>query len=104
MDEARALEISDTQTSGIESAASVLAVDVSDDKRHRLKDKQTTDQGKTCFHCGGSWPHSGICAAKNRKCNKCGQFGHFAKMCQSSRKINAQANRSRTVKSQSAQK
>ena len=97
MHEARALEVNDTQASGIESTGNVLAVGASADKKRRLKDKQTTDQGRTCFQCNGSWPHGGICAAKNKTCKKCGQFGHFVKMCHSSGKINAQANRNRAV-------
>ena len=39
-----------------------------------------------CNRCGGN-PHSDMtkCPAKGKKCQKCGMFGHFGKVCRKSR-------------------
>ena len=34
---------------------------------------------KNCFKCGKRWPHNGRCPAKDKKCNKCQNLGHFEK-------------------------
>ena len=93
MDEAHVLELSEQQASGIEAAA----VDVVSKKffknpqpRHgRSRDdvipKPNPQQrgSRKCFQCGGNYPHSSACPAKNRKCNKCQKMGHYAKVCRS---------------------
>ena len=38
---------------------------------------------KTCFQCGGNYPHSKDCPAKGKKCNKCQKEGHFERCCRS---------------------
>ena len=46
------------------------------------KQSSASDSRKqSCFNCGGAWPHVGVCPAKNRKCNKCKQIGHYGKVC-----------------------
>ena len=51
------------------------------------KDTAEKQSSKTCYNCGGSWPHSqGKCPAYKKTCNKCGGQNHFAKMCGQSRK------------------
>ena len=37
--------------------------------------------GRTCGLCGGSFPHSGDCPAKGRKCSVCSKLNHYAKVC-----------------------
>ena len=38
---------------------------------------------KTCFQCGGNYPHSRDCQAKGKKCSKCQKEGHFERCCRS---------------------
>ena len=92
LDEARSLEISESQALGIESTQ-VLAVK---DMGHRQKNKDmrpmknssrrelTSSTDQSCFRCGEPWPHNGNCPARSRKCNKCSRTGHFAEVCKSS--------------------
>ncbi|KAL5011216.1 hypothetical protein ScPMuIL_011700 [Solemya velum] len=38
-----------------------------------------------CRNCGGQWPHRGgqtKCPARDKQCMKCGQYNHFASVCQ----------------------
>ena len=73
MNEARALEISETQAKDIElsgNAANTVLPTPSQPK-------------KICFNCSGIWPHDSNtgCPARNRKCNGCHKYGHYAKCC-----------------------
>ena len=43
----------------------------------------TTRVAKTCFQCGGNYPHSRDYPAKGKKCNKCQKEGHFERCCRS---------------------
>ena len=44
--------------------------------------KSSHDSGrKTCFQCGGNYPHSRDCPAKGKKCNKCQKEDHFERCC-----------------------
>ena len=36
---------------------------------------------KSCFRCGGIYPHVNSCPAYNKKCNNCSKMGHFASCC-----------------------
>lgn len=38
---------------------------------------------KSCFNCGGSFPHSDVCPAKDVVCYNCNRRGHFSKLCRS---------------------
>ena len=41
----------------------------------------STGPNRTCFTCGGAYPHPEDCPAKNRRCYQCGDFGHYGKLC-----------------------
>ena len=85
---ARALEVSEQQAKDIESPGSVNAVV-----------PQKPPQSKHCFNCGEDWPHDAQagCPARNRKCNSCKRYGHYAQYCRISQ--NSQSSgRGRTPK------
>ena len=46
---------------------------------------------KTCYRCGGVFPHKGDCPAKDKTCEKCKKIGHFAKVCHTKRRGNVNA-------------
>lgn len=39
---------------------------------------------KTCFRCGGTFPHTKPCPAEGKTCLNCNKIGHFARCCRSS--------------------
>ncbi|KAJ1119162.1 hypothetical protein NDU88_007348 [Pleurodeles waltl] len=50
----------------------------------RRKSKQTTNTMKrTCYTCGGSYPHQGQCLAQGKRCTNCNKLNHFTKVCRS---------------------
>ena len=38
---------------------------------------------RTCYNCGGAWPHEQRCPAKGKVCRKCNKTDHFASVCRS---------------------
>lgn len=43
---------------------------------------QERSTGKSCYRCGGLYPHKGIpCPAFGKICNNCGRHDHFESMC-----------------------
>ncbi|CAH3193357.1 unnamed protein product [Porites evermanni] len=73
LNEARALEISETQAKDIESAGNAANAVLPTPSQPK----------KNCFNCGGIWPHDSKtgCPARNRKCNGCHKYGHYEKCC-----------------------
>ena len=83
----------------LNTSASVSAVNDQSRSRHRVRlshsrdrsksrhGSKKSDSKKTCFCCGGDYPHQGDCLAKDKKCRKCGRMGHFEKKCHSKSKI-----------------
>ena len=41
---------------------------------------------KSCFRCGGKFPHKYQCPALGKTCNKCSKKNHFATVCKTSQK------------------
>ena len=62
---------------------------------HQITSKQKHQQAagyqpKTCYGCGGNWPHKGgrqKYPAYGKTCNFCGWRNHFSKMCKNKSKI-----------------
>ena len=73
LNEARALEISETQAKDIESSGNAANAVL----------PPTSQVKKNCFICGGIWLHDSKtgCLVRNRKCSACQKYGHYAKCC-----------------------
>jgi transposase InsO family protein len=95
----RALEVSETQASGIEESqrnhVSVNAVKSHQKKnpwkpnaqksKHESKHK-SNKKSATCYNCGGSFPHRDKpCPAKGTTCAGCGKKNHFVTVCRSTK-------------------
>ena len=87
LDHARAAELAEVQASSIEKSGTSTSTSESVNKvihnKNVRKPKQSNDKSKDCYFCGGSYPHSGSCPARNKKCNYCKKTGHFEKCCHS---------------------
>ena len=57
-------------------------------KRGHSDAKRTDAPAKSCFRCGGPWPHAQKCPALGKRCFKCGRENHVAKACQNSGTVN----------------
>ncbi|KAK7099608.1 hypothetical protein V1264_003723 [Littorina saxatilis] len=104
--EARALELSETRA--VEIEGSVNALSINKQRRysqsrgsHHFRSSQshsqshkdghkdfkrthnTASSSKTCFYCGGQFPHKAGCPAKGKTCKLCAKVGHFARVCKS---------------------
>jgi hypothetical protein len=62
---------------------------LSTDKRRQWQQKNDLELKSQCQKCG-KWRHfGGKCPAENSKCNKCKKIGHWAKVCKSLRRFQA---------------
>ena len=57
-----------------------------------LKPKSSSVRPRTkmvelCRHCGDPYPHKATCKAKRATCKNCGKKNHFARVCESQKKI-----------------
>ena len=79
--EARSLEISEIQATGIEGN-NIAETSQSNVNEVSKPVNKKSNRDKHCFKCGGEYPHyKEECPARHRKCNKCRRYGHFEKMC-----------------------
>lgn len=106
LDYGRALEVSEKQARGIEdreessssheTVKKIQSKPETADSTRRGPKKTTKPQrrhekvDKTCYRCGGSFPHPDSCPAKDKTCRKCQKVGHYARVCKSkeSKKVN----------------
>ena len=102
--EARSIEASEARATDMETDRSMMVnhvakkssgsssyhpkKKVSERKHDSYAKKKVQARGSAesskCFKCGNDWPHEGgmdNCPAKNRRCNKCHQKGHYRKLC-----------------------
>ena len=47
------------------------------------KDNNYKSQQKTCYRCGGEFPHANKCPALGKTCSSCGKTDHFSRVCRS---------------------
>ena len=78
-------------TPGSSSSATVNKMTAQKPKKKMLSrrsesPKVAKSSNKTCYNCGGTWPHGKgkKCPAYGKKCNKCGVRNHFAAQCKKS--------------------
>ena len=45
--------------------------------------KLSKNSHKSCWFCGGSYPHTGKCPAEGKTCRHCKKTGHFEQVCHS---------------------
>ena len=50
-------------------------------KNGNLNRRGMSNNNKTCFQCGGIYPHEVKCPAESKVCNECKKVGHYAKCC-----------------------
>uniref|UniRef100_A0A669DPM2 Gypsy retrotransposon integrase-like protein 1 n=1 Tax=Oreochromis niloticus TaxID=8128 RepID=A0A669DPM2_ORENI len=86
----RACELSELQATGMEAdkTAAVNKVQHKTGRDATTRNKWTPSwqPNNRCRNCGGRYPHEQGCPAKDKICNACGKFNHFAKQCRSKRK------------------
>ena len=75
-------ESSTYQAKHIESKEEMPAVPA---VTHRFRANQQSTSQKVCSHCGGAFPHKGLCPAKGKTCRNCNKPNHFAVACRSSK-------------------
>ena len=61
-------------------------------KKKSSENIKKESSSKSCFRCGGKWPHDGKCPAMGQKCRKCDKLNHFSKLCRTSEKVNQAVN------------
>ena len=80
--------------------------DIENKESGRNEVSKISQTEKICRNCGGSYPLTGNCPAKNRQCKKCGKFNHFAKVHRgkSQHKENHEANQEKRRKNRPAKR
>ncbi len=80
MEEARAHELAKSESD--QSARKEESVNfVKPSKPGRVQ------SAKSCWFCGGNYPHTSTCPAKGKTCNLCKKIGHFEKVCHSKKSV-----------------
>lgn len=81
--EGRMNESSERHASGIEKESTEVnhVRQTSSRVKNRHRSQQKFSKAAKCWNCNGSYPHSGMCPAQNRKCKACDKYGHYATCC-----------------------
>ena len=48
------------------------------------RESQRRTKNRSCYRCGGEFPHKQKCAAIGKTCHSCGKQDHFVRVCKSS--------------------
>ena len=86
LDLGRAMELSETQASGIESQSSPTFDAVNYTRASQRSQVRQPMPRSTCGHCGNAYPHpqgQASCPARGAECRACGKLNHFARVCRS---------------------
>ena len=87
LDLGRAMELSETQPSGIESQSSSPFDEVNYTRAsQRPPVREPIARSSTCGHCGNAYPHPQgqlSCQARGAECRACGKLNNFARVCRS---------------------
>lgn len=99
LETARAMEVSETQASGIERAPSTNMSPAVNKLSHKHTKPRRWDRSErssgsnkvgqpaaTCRNCGQSWPHDGgktACPAFGKECRNCKKMNHYSSCCRS---------------------
>ena len=87
---AKTFETMKIQTEDIEKHAEQEAINKLSKKQltntadRPYQDFKQNKPSKTCYRCGGEFPHARRCAAIGKTCHSCGKPDHFATVCRSS--------------------
>ena len=91
LNKARALEVSESQATGMEQTLNHSEKTV--EQANFVKGNRNSGPKKPfhvrrspgkCKHCGYTWPHTkSPCPAKGKQCNACGKDNHFSSVCRS---------------------
>ena len=91
LNKARALEVSESQATGMEQTLDHSEKTV--EQANFVKGNRNSSPKKPfhvrrspgkCKHCGYTWPHTkSPCPAKGKQCNACGKDNHFSSVCRS---------------------
>lgn len=75
-------ELVTSQSHSFENSGSQqLDVNKVTSKSRHTKSAQDGKTEKSCYSCGGKWPHSSGCPAKGTQCSICEKFNHYPSMC-----------------------
>ena len=55
------------------------------DSRGGRSQSRGRDSSRSCYFCGGQYPHKGQCPASGQECRSCHKMGHFEHVCHSRR-------------------
>ena len=85
LDLGRAMELSETQASGIESQSSTPFDEVNYTRAsQRSPPREPISRSSTCGHCGNAHTQGQLsCPARGAECRACGKLNHFARVCRS---------------------
>ena len=114
LDTARSYELAEYQASGMErhkigQTSSMPAVNVDSQSVNKLSSQnkfrkkssgnRNSKKSRECYFCGGIYPHTNVCPAKDKNCKYCNKTDHFEKCCHK-RKRDTKSEQVRTVQSE----